>query len=128
MKIFRLFPVLICLLSLAVVSCETDSWKSRVNMKSDKVTITKITAYGKQKESETLYKGQVGAVVFSHDVHENDVGLTCEACHHKNDNEDRIKQCAVCHNGYEGYDTMHGLCLDCHISRNDGPQECMGCH
>ncbi len=129
MKIFKLFPVLIFLVSFLAVSCETDSWKSRINMKdTDHVVVTKVTSYGKQKDSDLQYKGQVGAVVFPHDFHEKEVGLSCENCHHKNANDERIKQCAVCHNGFEGYDTMHGLCVDCHISRDEGPQECMQCH
>lgn len=129
MKILRLFPVLICLLSLAALSCESDSWKSRVDMKdTDKVTVTKVTAYGNSEGNDSLYKGQVGAVVFPHEFHEKTVGLNCEYCHHKKGNDERIKQCAKCHNGYAGYDTMHGQCVDCHISKNKGPQECAGCH
>lgn len=129
MKMLRLFPVFLCLLALAALSCESDSWKSRAEMKdTDKVTVTKVTAYGSGKEKRVLYKGQVGAVVFPHAIHEEEAGLNCESCHHKKGNDDRIKQCAVCHNGYAGYDIMHGLCVDCHISRNKGPQECMGCH
>lgn len=129
MKILRLFPVVLCLLSLAVVSCETDSWKARIEMKdTDHVVVTKVTAYGKPADGGAVYKGQVGAVVFPHKFHEDEVGLSCEYCHHKKGNDDRIKQCAVCHNGYAGYDTMHGLCVDCHISKGKGPQECMQCH
>ncbi len=129
MKILRLFPVLICLLSLAVVSCESDSWKTRKEIKdTDKVLVTKVTAYGNEKGSESLYKGQVGAVLFPHEIHEKEAGLSCEYCHHKSDNDARIKECAKCHYGFAGYDTMHGLCVDCHISKNKGPQECMGCH
>ena len=129
MKILRLFPVLIFLVSLCVISCESDAWKVREEMKdTDHTVITKVTSYGKQEGTDLPYKGQVGAVVFPHKFHETEVGLSCEKCHHKKGNDDRIKQCAVCHNGYKGYETMHGLCLDCHISRGKGPQECMQCH
>jgi hypothetical protein len=128
-KILRLLPVVLCLLSIALASCETDSWKARIGMKdTDHVAVTKVTAYGKPADDGTIYKDQVGTVIFPHKTHEDEAGLKCEYCHHKKGNDDRIKQCAVCHNGYAGFDTMHGLCVDCHISRANGPQKCMQCH
>ncbi len=128
MNFFRLFSALLCLLSLALISCESDPWIQGGNPNdTDNVVITKITKYGKQKDGVSPFKGQVGAVTMSHSVHAKE-GLQCLDCHHKKNNDERIKQCARCHNGDAGYETMHGLCVDCHIGRKEGPQECMECH
>lgn len=128
MKKLKFFPALLCLLSLVFAACESDPWIHGGNPSdTDKVVVTKITAYGKQKDGVSNYKGQVGAVTMSHKVHE-DNGMQCFDCHHKTNNDDRIKQCAKCHNGTKGYDTMHGLCVDCHIGKGKGPQKCMECH
>ncbi|PKL15828.1 MAG: hypothetical protein CVV49_19425 [Spirochaetae bacterium HGW-Spirochaetae-5] len=128
MKLLKLFPVLLCLLSLVMLACEADPWIQRGNpVDTDHVVITKVTAYGKQADGVSPYKGQVGAVIMSHKVHEKQ-GLACVDCHHKNGNDDRIKQCAKCHNGQAGYEIMHGLCVDCHIQKKEGPQKCMECH
>ncbi len=131
MNFYKLFPLLIIItisVVFAVVSCDTDPWKHGGNPKNtDTVTIKKITRYGKQKDGLSSYKGQVGAVRMSHSVHEH-AGMKCVDCHHKENNPERIKECAVCHYGDKGYDTMHGLCLDCHIARKKGPQKCMECH
>ncbi|MCL1865069.1 MAG: cytochrome c family protein [Spirochaetes bacterium] len=128
MKIFKLFPLFLCLLfSIIFVACEIDPWTQGGNrVDTDVMVIKKITAYGEQVDG-TLYKGNVGAVTMSHSVHEQQ-GVKCFDCHHKNGNDDRIKECAKCHSGDKGYNTMHGLCVDCHISKNKGPQKCMECH
>ena len=110
-----------------------DPWIQGGNrVDTDNVVITKITAYKPLDESikapdGQVYKGNVGAVTMSHSVHENH-GLKCVDCHHKNGNDERVKKCAPCHYGYEGFNTMHGLCVDCHISVRKGPQKCMECH
>lgn len=128
MKILKLFPAFLCLLFLVLWACKPDPWVSGGNpVDTDKVVITKVTAYGKQADSVSPYKGQVGAVTMSHLTHEKE-GIKCFDCHHKEYNDDRIKQCAKCHNGREGYDRMHGLCVDCHIKKGKGPQKCMECH
>ena len=129
MKIFKLFPLFLCLFfSVIFFACEMDPWIQRGNqVDTDYVVIKKITAYGDKLGEVSKYKGNVGAVTMSHSVHEQQ-GLKCIDCHHKNGNDDRIKECAKCHKGDEGYNTMHGLCVDCHISKKKGPQKCMGCH
>ena len=129
MKIFKLFPLFLCFLfSIIFFACEIDPWIQGSNrVDTDNVVITKITAYGKQADGVSPYKGNVGAVIMSHSVHEQH-GVTCFDCHHKNGNDDRIKKCAQCHYGDEGFNKMHGLCVDCHISKNKGPQKCMECH
>jgi hypothetical protein len=127
-KIIKLFPLFLCLLfSIIFYACEIDPWTQRGNrVDTDMVVIKKITAYGKQVDG-VQYKGNVGAVTMSHNVH-GQHGIQCIDCHHKNNNDDRIKECARCHSGDKGYNTMHGLCVDCHISKNKGPQKCMECH
>ena len=128
MKILKLFPVLPAIIVLVMSACGSDPWTSRGTPKdTDDVTITKVTAYGKQADGASSYKGQVGAVTMSHKVHE-DHGMACVDCHHKSNNDARIKQCAKCHTGQAGYETMHGLCVDCHIAKKKGPQKCMECH
>lgn len=128
MKKFKLFPVLLCFLYLVCTACDSDPWITKGNVKdTDEVVITKVTAFGTQKDGVSPYKGQVGAVTMSHKKHE-DQGLTCFDCHHKKGNDSREKSCAKCHTGQKGYDTMHGLCVDCHIAKNKGPQKCMECH
>lgn len=128
MKILKLFPALLFLLVLLMSACNSDPWTSGGNaVNTDEVVITKVTAFGHQLDGVSPYKGQVGAVTMSHKVHEEQ-GITCFDCHHKKGNDARIKQCAKCHNGRAGYDTMHDLCVDCHIAKKKGPQKCMECH
>jgi len=127
-KLLPLFLIFIVSVIFAVVSCEPDPWKHGGNpIDTNNVVVHKITTKGTQKDGVSPYKGQVGAVTFPHSVHEH-AGLKCVECHHKEDNDDRIKECARCHYGDEGFDIMHGLCLDCHIAKKKGPQKCMECH
>ena len=129
MKIFRLFPLFLCFLfSIIFFACDIDPWTQGGNhVDTDKVTITKITSRGELSGEVSQYKGNVGAVTMSHSVHENH-GVQCVVCHHTNDNDARIKECAQCHKGDKGYNALHGKCVDCHISVNKGPQKCMECH
>lgn len=109
-----------------ITACSLDPWvggKEYPNM----VTITKITRDARTADGSSPMKSAVGAVSFSHKTHE-DIGMKCVECHHKKDNPERIKQCASCHKGDNGYETMHGLCVDCHIAKKDGPQRCKECH
>jgi len=66
-------------------------------------------------------------VVMSHKTHEK-AGLECVQCHHKDNNETRIYQCAKCHKGSTGMDMMHTACIDCHTKSGSGPADCSGCH
>jgi len=127
-KILRIYHVLLCFIILVMFACDSDPWIHRGNpVDTDNVVITKVTAYGVQEDGVSPYKGQVGASIMSHSVHEKQ-GLACIDCHHKKGNDDRIKQCAKCHNGQAGYEVMHSLCVDCHIDRKKGPEKCMECH
>ncbi|MCP4133447.1 MAG: cytochrome c3 family protein [bacterium] len=142
MKLNKLLPALLFVI-IAVftyASCDIDPWTREERalttkkatgevqfvQNTDKVIITKTTRFGKNKDGQP-YKGQVGAVTMSHKTHE-EMGMKCVDCHHKVGNDAREKKCAACHNGDNGYEVMHGLCLDCHIAKKDGPQKCMGCH
>jgi len=118
--------VLAVAILFALNSCKMDPTLTGLQS-TDKVTITKTTKFGKGSDRISPMKSQLGAVVMSHKVHEK-AGLKCIDCHHKDNNDDRIKQCAVCHKGDNGYETLHGLCVDCHIAKKKGPQECMQCH
>lgn len=70
---------------------------------------------------------QMGSVMFPHDKHEAK-DIKCTVCHHKENNPSRDKVCAECHVGDDGMNTMHKLCIDCHIASKKGPRECDGCH
>jgi len=109
-----------------VVSCNRDPW-TYTSSPTDVVSITKTTKFIKQADDATPMKSQVGTVKMSHRVHEEH-GVKCEVCHHKKGNDDRVKECAQCHKGYEGYATMHNLCLNCHIENKEGPLKCKNCH
>jgi len=108
---------------IIAASCSLDPWTVGESP-TDVVSITKVTAFPKDGN---VLKSQVGTVRMSHKVHQ-EKGLTCINCHHKHENPEREKRCAVCHNGESGYNTMHGLCVDCHIARKEGPQKCKECH
>ncbi|MBN1532091.1 MAG: cytochrome c3 family protein [Spirochaetes bacterium] len=71
--------------------------------------------------------GDVTPVMMSHRIHENH-NVACKDCHHKNKNDDRIKQCAKCHKGTLGRDVMHTACMRCHLTRKEGPTMCQECH
>lgn len=119
------FAVISFLMTAALSSCYLDPWIT-TESPTDKVTMTKVTKYAKMADGVTPMKSEVGQVVFSHKTHEAQ-GLDCASCHHKANNDDRIKKCAVCHIGNKGFDVMHGKCLDCHIAEG-GPEKCKQCH
>ena len=115
------------IIGFCIASCEPDPWQSG-DSPTDVVSITKITRnLNAQKPEDSLYKSQVGTVRMSHKAHQ-DKGLKCVDCHHVKNNPEREKTCAKCHQGDNGYETMHGLCVDCHIARREGPQKCKECH
>ncbi len=114
-------------ISLLFTACFLDPWFS-IDSPTDRVPVTKVTKYGVEDDGITPQKSKVGEVIFSHDTHSFEkMGLNCVDCHHKVNNDDRIKECAVCHTGYAGFDVMHGLCEGCH-QKNDGPLKCKQCH
>ncbi len=121
------FPsAMVILAAIIVQTCSLDPWVTGKKY-PETVIITKITRFGKSADGVSPMKSQLGAVKFYHKTHEK-IGMKCVECHHKTANPDRIKQCAFCHIGENGYTTMHGLCLDCHIDKKEGPQQCKECH
>ena len=116
--------VLICFLATLISSCKgSGDWAKEI----DQVSIEKTTRYAKEKDGVTPLKSQAGAVTISHKKHDME-GIQCVKCHHKSSNPEREKECAKCHKGNEGYTTMHKLCLNCHIEKGKGPQDCKNCH
>ncbi len=128
MELKKILPFVVAIIiGGAIASCNINPW-SFEEEPTDVVTITKTTRiFNRQKQGATVYKSQMGAVRMSHKVHEEQ-GIQCVVCHHKHDNPERIKVCAKCHYGENGYKTMHELCIDCHIVRKEGPQKCKECH
>jgi hypothetical protein len=129
----KIFPIAAAIIiGGTIASCKLDPWITE-EKPTNIVTITKTAKLiDKEKSEDKAYKSHVGAVKISHKVHEEQ-GLKCIDCHHKNingknANPAREKKCAVCHYGENGYETLHGLCVDCHIKKKAGPQKCKECH
>ncbi len=97
---------------------------------TDVVTITDVNSAitekdvgaGVQKTNNFLPQ-----VKMSHEKHEAQ-GMKCVQCHHRQKNDDRIKQCAACHKGEGGRDIMHNFCVECHVKASQGPSQCQQCH
>jgi len=122
-----------------VISCGDDPWTTGADS-TDIVTITKTTKFtGKEGDliskklklnkikKSPLMKAAVGSVKMSHLVH-TDIGLKCIDCHHVENNKSRIKKCALCHRGNDGFDKLHQRCLDCHMKKRNGIEKCLHCH
>ncbi len=98
--------------------------------KTDVVTVTDINKYITEKDTQSGLTATMNAmdpVMMPHKTHE-EAGVKCIVCHHKQGNDDRIKQCAVCHKGASGEDTLHNLCINCHAQTKKGPALCNECH
>ncbi len=108
--------------------CALDPWTTG-EKPTDIVTVSKtITATGAGgRPDDTVYAARVGAVKLSHKKHEG-AKIACVRCHHRNNNPGREKKCAACHRGGTGYETIHGLCINCHAERDQGPRRCGKCH
>lgn len=135
-----IFSVML-ILAVIWVSCGIDPWV-RNEVSTDIVTITKVSKFTGKKgdyvkdrvdlkkiglKESPLMKSVVGSVKMSHKTHA-DNGMDCIDCHHKKNNEARIKECAVCHRGNNGFEVLHGKCLDCHVKVKNGIEECKQCH
>ena len=95
----------------------------------DTVTITGVNEFyteadaaGGVKTLETTIR-----VKMPHSSHEKS-GISCETCHHKKGNDERIKKCAYCHKGLAGAKMFHTSCVKCHTEMNKGPVRCNECH
>lgn len=76
---------------------------------------------------------------FDHTMHSEDVGVSCNGCHHDlaNGNDQLPQACGSCHvDGATGYSTIsrtdafHAQCIGCHSAFDVTPQQvdCDGCH
>lgn len=76
-----------------------------------------------------LYKNnEMPPVKMSHQKHE-DADVKCITCHHKDNNDDRIKVCSKCHMKKGSEDVLHDdLCIGCHEDMKRGPTDCEACH
>ena len=126
----RLFMVLaIIFLPLIFLSCNEGTVSINPSP-TDVVTVTDINKFiTRDDELKGIKKtnGLIAPVRISHKIHE-DEGVQCVTCHHKKGNDDRIKQCAYCHKGVRGDETIHNLCINCHLSKKKGPAMCQECH
>ena len=120
---------LLCALIAVHSSCKEGT--TAINKSpTDVVAITDINKFitgDDLKAGVVKTNNYVSAVKMSHWKHEKK-GVHCEVCHHKKGNDDRIKQCAACHKGKAGDETMHNLCINCHVSKKEGPSMCQDCH
>ncbi|MBD3344928.1 MAG: hypothetical protein GF401_07690 [Chitinivibrionales bacterium] len=97
---------------------------------TDTVTVTDVQRHitgddtGAFKET---FNFSMPAVKMSHIGHEKGGVTECITCHHKHDNDDRIKECAQCHKGVEGMEIMHENCGVCH-KENNISTDCRSCH
>lgn len=69
---------------------------------------------------------RLGSVSMYHRLHES-AKIQCIVCHHRKNNDDRIKRCATCHKGLAGMERLHNKCGQCHMSRNMSTS-CDKCH
>ncbi|MDY6934624.1 MAG: cytochrome c3 family protein [Spirochaetota bacterium] len=77
--------------------------------------------------SKAIKNNRMTPVQMPHIIHEK-ADIKCVVCHHKEDNDDRIKICSKCHKGKESEDILHDLCINCHKELKKGPIECTACH
>jgi hypothetical protein len=102
-----------------------------------------------------VFTGAAGSVLFNHQVHVADYGLSCTDCHHHPPEPEEgaaMAACSACHVfpkdgslpaacvachapdevGLEGIpaqtDALHGQCIGCHKEAGAGPVECAACH
>lgn len=120
---------LMCALIAVLPSCKEGT--TAINQSpTDVVTITDINKFitdDDLKAGVVKTNNYVSPVQMSHWEHEKK-GVRCETCHHKKGNDGRIKQCAACHKGKAGDETMHNLCINCHVAKKEGPSMCQDCH
>ena len=116
--------LLFMVLPLLLVSCGNG------DSGTDLVTITGVNAFvtdediaaGTKKTLETTIH-----VKMHHRLHEK-AGVACVTCHHKQNNDERIKTCSYCHKGLDGAKRFHEFCIKCHVRMDKGPVKCNECH
>ena len=92
-----IFPLFIC--AFFILSC-----KRSTPLPTDAAALSNMIA--PQNESE------VKAMHLKHD----DKDIACIVCHHKKDNDDRIKKCTECHESNEP--AVLDCCIKCHEEKN----------
>ncbi len=127
--VFGTIATFVCALIAGFSSCKEGT--TAINPSpTDVVTVTDINKFITDEDIKAgvvKTNNYVSAVKMSHWKHERE-GVQCTVCHHKNGNDDRIKQCAACHKGKTGDETMHNLCINCHVEKKEGPTMCQDCH
>lgn len=128
-KIRVLVIYLSMLIILGFVSCSEGT--TNINPSpTDVVFVKDVNAFITQNDRMSGIEAtmnEMDPVAMPHNKHEK-AGIKCVICHHKEGNDDRIKQCAVCHKGAAGEDTIHNLCINCHAQAKEGPTLCNQCH
>ena len=101
MRILIYNPIIILffLTTLSLVAC-----KRSTPIPTDAATLSKSIG--------TQTKSQLKAL---HQKHE-DADIKCIACHHKYENDDRIKKCTKCHDQNDS--TAIESCITCHVENN----------
>jgi len=118
-----LFAFIIASFTIAIIGCSSN------NSATDIVTITGVNRYYTDADSVRGMKTLETTihVKMSHNRHEKS-GIKCVTCHHKLNNDERIKKCAYCHKGLAGARLFHTFCAKCHKDKNEGPVRCNECH
>ena len=134
MKFKRLLKgeyAVLALISSTVILLSCGDFTASVNpYHNDIVTITDVNALVNDADVRAgvvKTKNSVTSVTMSHRKHQ-DEKVACNDCHHKNKNDDRVKQCAKCHKGNQGRDVMHTACIKCHLTKRVGLTMCQECH
>ena len=95
---------------------------------SDTVIVSSVDSFVKAGDTGINCRVgfSIGTVKMSHFAHDKK-GISCIVCHHKKNNDERIKQCAYCHKGVGGMETLHNKCGQCHKTRAMD-MSCIRCH
>ncbi|MBD3320128.1 MAG: hypothetical protein GF350_03445 [Chitinivibrionales bacterium] len=124
-KVVPAFPAVLCAVSLVGYSKNNDE-----EISTDTVTVTNVQTHIDSSDTGAFKEGfnfSMPGVTMSHVAHEQAGVTECITCHHKHDNDDRIKECAQCHKGVEGMDIMHENCGVCHDEQKIATN-CAYCH
>lgn len=88
--------------------------------------------------ARVVFESKGGRVIFSHQVHAEDYGFSCEDCHHEDTDLDPPLACGECHlpqapdpDLLARTDAFHQQCMECHEQSDAGPfgeNSCNQCH
>lgn len=99
------------------------------SISTDTVRMCPVDSFVSAKDTGAAAKKigwRLGVVSMSHLKHER-AGISCVFCHHKKNNDERIKQCSRCHKGVAGMENLHNKCGQCHMMRKQD-MGCAKCH